>query len=632
MGRFRVQSVYDEDDDEDNDAMHIQQENEDEVSGIWKGALIQMTHHCPQNPSHENINNGMDVPSPRSEGTMTFTPPSVSIRRPRRPWDNSDDSGDNSQAVAFHPTNYHYQYDYPPPPKPWLSWRNIIMFAVMAHLVARYGPAAPPPAADSESWEDFWVRELRGLWRTTKLVGYTVPKYVTEWVVVGLWDDAQYYYERYQSYNSVQKELEFWSNCSLQIPTHSDNDDDWNLEYTVTDISMDQIDPNNKYYQIVGQSRAIQTTTQALDAWAQSSPLLLYFAGSRGVGKLELARQIGQRLFGHCEQKDNDGRGEDDENSSTDDGRISETPHDLFSSVGSPVLLLHGRDFSARLALEDTTYDAGEILEILSDEADESAQTRRTMDSATAAKPHAGVSTRTFRLELYETLLRHTQQHPNGTVVILQHAEEAVEGLIVSLVHDLTNPSRHVSTLDRANNYPNAGDDGQPQQSLASRLQKACRKTVFILTSNIGSKTIASSIRSYGGISNIPPLELDLMLMHELDTHYSADQQNEGTSSSTQRRPSNVEVGSVRQFSSCSVCSFLEPWFSPCSTLPCRRPTEIPRSGTVLSLGAALDGEHIDTKGSPMGSSRITTPSWIYSVVLGRDAQRLECVARLLSC
>ena len=108
---------------------------------------------------------------------------------------------------------------------------------------------------------------------------------------------------------------------------------------------------------------------------------------------------------------------------------------------------------------------------------------------------------RAVKVQLYETILRHAEWHPNGTVVILQHAEESSEGLLATLIQDLTQPSRHISTtqdrVDGQQHYSVDNDNSPIPQSLASRLQQACRRTVFIVTSHVGSRTIASSIRSF---------------------------------------------------------------------------------------------------------------------------------------
>jgi len=538
MGRFRISTIDDNENESEHDdtldsnrrnnnyfrSHHVYSSSSDEdneKSGIWSptnNVLMQLTRHCPQNENY----NEMDESGRARAGYLNI--PSVTIRKQRREEEPpsamnacaSSSSSDNNN-VRHDQRNLHY-YEYPyndTPPRPRSIWFRVILMAFVAHLLARYGPVAPPRETGELSWEDFWVRELRGLWRTTKLVGWTVPKYVAEWVAVGVWDDVRYYYGKYQTYRLEQADLALWANCSLNIP------EEWHL-------FDDNVDNNNQLYRIVGQHRAVQVTTQALDAWERSAPLLLYFAGSRGVGKTELARQISRRVFGNCNSTN----------------YHDERDDHLFKGSGSPVLILQGRDYlgdtemvSPPTAVHEDDFDlaAGE----------KNHQDETNDRPATSIAGNGRAATRSIRLQFYETIIRHAERHPNGTVVILRHAEDIADGLFATFVQDLTQPSRHISTQDRLDHQRNH-DGSTPSLSLASRLQQACRKTIIMVTSNVGSRTIANSIRGYGG-SNVPPLELDLMLMHEMDTHFVVDETETsvGDDRSRKRLQASIkEVGS----------------------------------------------------------------------------------------
>ena len=57
---------------------------------------------------------------------------------------------------------------------------------------------------------------------------------------------------------------------------------------------------NDEHWEIVGQPRAVSIVSDALDAWDRESSLFLLLTGTVGVGKLELAKQVAQRLYGDC--------------------------------------------------------------------------------------------------------------------------------------------------------------------------------------------------------------------------------------------------------------------------------------------------------------------------------------------
>lgn len=493
MGRFRLNEDADNENDNPFRAQHVysssEEEEQEERGGFWGGGpMVPFHFNFPQNPNDNN--NGMDVPAPQNErdmGGSPIQPPSVSLRRQRQPQPQQEQYGDLTERERGG-DHYEYPHNHPAPPRSSLfRLRNIVFVIVSAHLIGRYGPVAPPAEADSHSWQAFFTREAETIGRSGKLLCWTVPKYVTHWVATGLLDDLSTAWYQYQQDQKEKTELEAWSTCSLEIPQ------EWNLEY-------DNTNPKEmgQHYYLVGQARAIQIATQALDAWKQSSPLLLNFAGSIAVGKLELAKQISLRMFGHCLDKTN--------------------PEDLFHGSSSPMMLLQGRDFA--LPPEDNTNSQDET------DTDDSNNKR---------------SFGTTRMQLYENILRHTQHHPNGTVIVLQRPEDMVEGLLASLLQDLTNPSRYASNEEERTSSVHDYGIGE---SLSSRLHRACSRTVFIVTSTVGSQPIQRFMQRYEGVTDIPLPELDLEIMHELDREFIPIGRSTTQQSGKKKGHYYVDVGS----------------------------------------------------------------------------------------
>jgi DNA polymerase III delta prime subunit len=574
MGRFRV-PAEDEYREEENhfQAQHFYSSDDDEKEepgGHWRGAIVPLSSHCPQN----NDDDKPVLHHRQSEETFwggsSIQPPNVAISSRSSP--NRETISNTNHEHGLQPHYYEYQQPPPPPPRTSPLWLRIFWVALLAHLVARYGPVAPPPGdaatRDDSSWEDFWVQEIRQLWRSVKLIGYTTPKYVAEWVVVGLYDDAHSWYHRYQHYQQERVRLEYWRHCVLEIP------DQWNLEEASLPFFHDESNDENhrrtasRDYQlpIVGQPLAVQATTQAIDAWTQTSPLLLYFAGDRGVGKLELARQVSQRIFGHCCTNEN------------------KTIDELFQASG-PIMMLQGRDFALHQDDDEIMApgDAGEFTK----------NNHNGGSSSSSISILSARTTRAIRVQLYESIIRQAESHPNGTVVILQQVEDLADGLLAAIVQALTNPSRYAASPEEQVGYRD-GTATDAHQSLASRLQEACSKVLFIMTSTVGSKTIAHSRQRYhGGAATVQARELDLALMHEIDMKF-ATSTTSNANNPKQRSTKRIDVGSVSlsrpSNNGLSMIANLKiPTFSPFFI-------EISCPGAILPLGTNFSYTNIGPK------------------------------------
>ena len=97
-----------------------------------------------------------------------------------------------------------------------------------------------------------------------------VAMHAVTWVSINLYDSGlSFYHENIQQPIQERAQLELWSNCSLMKP------EDWNLEYDKSKSSDGKMDPG--WFHIVGQSQAVKITTDTLDSWEKSEPLLSRF-------------------------------------------------------------------------------------------------------------------------------------------------------------------------------------------------------------------------------------------------------------------------------------------------------------------------------------------------------------------
>ncbi|CAB9509441.1 expressed unknown protein [Seminavis robusta] len=556
MGRFRMCAEEEDYPAETNyfDAKHVYSSSDDDADnddprGFWDKALVPVTVLRPQEVETEEDAEQVDE---HSLGSSPIFPPFVTIRR------------NNNDEIAVQEEDGAHQYEQPS--KPRFPWFRIFLFALLAHIVAAYGPASPPPDVGSDSWEDFWVTQLRLLWRSASLILY-VSKYSISWISAAVYDDAQATYHQIRTHQEEKARLALWSNCTLTIP------EEWNLEVEpsskrrVNGQKQHQNSSSDDFYPIFGQPWAVKDTTKALDAWAQSAPLLLYFAGSEGVGKLELAKQISLRMFGHC----------------LDDAEDDFSFEDLANKKSGPVMMLQGLDFAIHHeSNQDTTKESGEESGI-----DNYGKT-------------ASQKIRAIRVQMYERIIRHAQGHPGGSVIVVQHAEDMADGFMATMVQDLTNPSRHFTD----------GTTMGGHDTLVSRLQLACQKTVFIMTSSVGSKTVSNSIYENGGRAYVPRLELDLILMHIIDVEFGAI----STSTLYGVEPRRKLMNIASQFHAVAPFFPLEfPTLSQILTLKIfqwsqEQSTKVPplRASERL-VDALLDDSHIEYKTIMSGTTTIFT-------------------------
>jgi DNA polymerase III delta prime subunit len=158
--------------------------------------------------------------------------------------------------VAYQRNGTPFLVPYNPPKQPrtlsWSFW--LVLVAVVTQLVLWYGPPAPPTA--NEAWHEFFRRETGAFLQSTTNLLSVIP-HVSHWISKEL--------------HAEITELIKSPPCPMELPT--------NLE--ILDA------------RIVGQSRAVTITKQALHAWTRDkNALILLLSGTVGVGKLQLAQLV----------------------------------------------------------------------------------------------------------------------------------------------------------------------------------------------------------------------------------------------------------------------------------------------------------------------------------------------------
>lgn len=164
---------------------------------------------------------------------------------------------------------YVYYHPQQPKQKRISIWWWIVAVVVIAHIVARFGPPAPPPHSHetiSSSWHDFFRKEGTKLVQSLTTLGSVIP-HVWHWCVQGIRQEVEYLYDE-------------WTRAPpCPIVMNNDKQQHWN---------------------IVGQPRAVTIVSDALDGWDQESSLFILLTGTVGVGKRELAKQVATYVFNDC--------------------------------------------------------------------------------------------------------------------------------------------------------------------------------------------------------------------------------------------------------------------------------------------------------------------------------------------
>lgn len=161
---------------------------------------------------------------------------------------------------------YCYIHNCEAPKKRISIWWWILGGVLVAHVVARYGPPAPPPHATT-NWQDFFLEEGTQLVQALMTLASVVP-HVYTWCAKGLGADV----------SSVWREWTRPPPCPLVL-----------------------LDSQQITFHLVGQPRAVSIVEDALNAWDLQRPLFLLLTGTVGVGKFELAKQVASGCFGNCQ-------------------------------------------------------------------------------------------------------------------------------------------------------------------------------------------------------------------------------------------------------------------------------------------------------------------------------------------
>jgi hypothetical protein len=161
---------------------------------------------------------------------------------------------------------YHYHVPDHKQQRKISAWWWIVGAIVVSHVVARYGPPAPPSNNSELSWEDFFIEEGTRLFQSLVALGSIIP-HVWSWCAVGIQQEVGSYYEEWKR--------------PPPCPFLRDYE-------------------NSPQWHLLEQPKAVSIVADALDAWDREKPLFLLLTGTVGVGKFELAMQVAFHLFGDC--------------------------------------------------------------------------------------------------------------------------------------------------------------------------------------------------------------------------------------------------------------------------------------------------------------------------------------------
>ena len=227
---------------------------------------------------------------------------------------------------------------------------------------------------------------------------------------------------------------------------------------------------NNKYALlllnelVVGQESALDMVTDAIHAWdPQHAPLLLYLAGMPHVGQSTLARQwLPTQLFA----------------GSDSNGENQCSARSLVAAVSV---------IDAHVLLDSTLF--------------------RHMDETS------------IQMQLAQRIMTHVQRlQQEGGIVILRHVDRLPPLVAAWLCRELGQEVAPPNTAFAA------GDTPPPTLepfALSLGLREQCRKFVFVfVSSSVGTRSIMTNIRTYGGLDNIPRASLALDMMHEMDAYF----------------------------------------------------------------------------------------------------------------
>jgi DNA polymerase III delta prime subunit len=331
-----------------------------------------------------------------------------------------------------------------------LFWcASCVFVALFASWLQREGPPAPPPAGrdlpegGQSTWNVYLSHHSSQLWESATALFYHTPSHLLKWWVVSLRLDFDDWTRLLKSkWTGIDAALTT-TQCVLSVPT---------------DLTKRLLLGSNNTARIVGQAVAVQSISDAFTSWSArishdrsaSGPLVLFLSGSPGTGKGTLAKAVA-RLVSNCTTSNN--------------GSGASAP-----PSGPPVNVLSGDHYRSTVSSYEASSSTHVKLQLLHD---------------------------------LQNIVRTTRKISGDSkvpvsFVILENVEDIDPRALHWVLTELS------TTDDEARTAPDVASSS-PAVAPHKLREEFARTVLFLTSSTVGTKTIASWLRHSG----LGPLGID---------------------------------------------------------------------------------------------------------------------------